>query len=230
VGSHTGYDDERDREPPRIWVVREYVETILVCVLFVVFARAFVVQPSEIPSGSMEDTLLVGDYVLVNRFIYAPTSFDWERRLLPARSLRRGDVVVFKHPEQPDQDFIKRLIARPGETVELRGGTLLVDGVPIDEPYVNPLYDMRDDFGPLLVPPGRFFVMGDHRNNSVDSRNWGTVPQELIKGRAFLILLSTRGASTVGSDPGRVTATSILRKLFNLAFRLRIDRCLTPVR
>ena len=230
MGSRTGYDDERDHEPRRVWIVREYVETILVCVIFVVFARAFVVQPSEIPSGSMEDTLLVGDYVLVNRFLYAPTSFDWERRLLPVRPLRRGDVVVFKHPAEPDQDFIKRLIAGPGESVELRSGRLLVDGRRIDEPYLNPLYDMRDSFGPLLVRPGRFFVMGDHRNNSVDSRSWGTVPQELIKGRAFLVLLSTRGASTAGSDPGRVTPLSLLRKLFNLAFRLRIDRCFMPIR
>ncbi len=211
-------------------IFRDWIETILLSAIVILFARAFVVQQSEIPSGSMEDTLLVGDFVLVNRFLYAPVSFAWERALLPQRDLRRGDVVVFKHPDEPEQDFIKRVIGLPGETVLLRDGAVFVEGRRLDEPYLNPLYDGRDDFGPLVVPPEQFFLMGDHRNRSRDSRRWGTAARDLIKGRAFVILLSTRGASTTSADPELVSARSLLRKVYNLIFRARWDRSLLPIR
>ena len=123
--------------PPAKGVVRELLETILVCVIAVVFLRAFVFQQSEIPSGSMEQTILIGDHVLVNRFLYAPTSFDWERALLPIRDIRRGDIVVFKHPNEPEQDFIKRVIGLPGDSISLVHGALRVNGEPIDEPYLS---------------------------------------------------------------------------------------------
>jgi signal peptidase I len=131
-------------------MVRELVETVLVCVVFVLFLRAFVFQQSEIPSASMETTILIGDHVLVNRFIYAPTSFAWERHLLPIRNIRRGDIVVFKHPPGPEQDFIKRVVGLPGETIALRNGTLLVNGVPVDEPYL----DEAERFGTPRVDQG----------------------------------------------------------------------------
>ena len=116
--------------------LRENYETSLICVLFVLFARTFVFQQSKIPTGSMEDTLLVGDYILVNRFQFAPAVFDWERALLPQRPIRRGDVVVFKYPRQVEVDYIKRVIGLPGEVVEIRDRQLIVDGRVIDEPYV----------------------------------------------------------------------------------------------
>jgi signal peptidase I len=212
--------------------VREWFEAILVCLLFVIFVRAFVVQQSEIPSGSMEDSVLIGDYVLVNRFLYAPTSFEWEQALLPLRSVRRGDVIVFGHPDRPEQDYVKRVIGLPGEVVELRQGVVLVDGRPLHEPYVNPLYVEveEQEREAVTVPDGHFFVLGDHRNRSADSRSWGTVPTSLIKGRAFLILMSTETASTPRDDPGRVTALSPFIKLYNLVFRGRWDRALRPLR
>jgi signal peptidase I len=171
-------------------LLRDYVETILICVIFVIFSRAFVFQQSKIPSGSMMDTLLIGDYIMVNRFVYAPDSFGWEEKLLPMREIRRGDVVVFKQPKEPEIDFIKRVIGLPGETVELRQGQLFIDGGTIAEPYVEEQYrrqDPRRNFGPVEVPLGEYLVLGDHRDQSQDSRFWGTVPRGLMKGRALLV-------------------------------------------
>ena len=211
-------------------MARELVETVLVCVVFVLFLRAFVFQQSEIPSGSMETTILVGDHVLVNRFIYAPTSFDWERRLLPVREIRRGDIVVFKHPPGPEQDFIKRVVGLPGETVWLRNGRLLIDGIPIAEGYLDPSERRGESFGPVRVEADSYFLMGDHRSRSADSREWGPARRELIKGRAFMILFSTASSPAAGETPGRVTPKSLVRKLFNLVFHSRWERCLSLIR
>jgi len=234
LGTRTGFSDARerggDRAPARKNMVRELVETVLVCVVFVLFLRAFVFQQSEIPSASMETTILIGDHVLVNRFIYAPTSFGWERRLLPIREIRRGDVVVFKHPPGPEQDFIKRVVGLPGETIALRHGTLLVNGLPVDEPYLAEEERFGKSFGPVRIEPDHYFLLGDHRSRSSDSREWGAAPRELIKGRAFMILFSTSAAPPPGQPPGQVTAKSLARKLFNMVFRSRWERWFSLVR
>jgi signal peptidase I len=233
VGSRTGHSESSAVFAPEIGpksIFREYAETFLICIIFVLFVRCFVCMQSEIPTGSMEDTLLVGDFLLVNRVLYAPTSFEFEKRLLPAREIRRGEVVVFKHPPGPETDFIKRVIGLPGEIVEVRRGHLSIDGRPLEEPYVNELYRLPDSFGPVEVPRGKYFVMGDHRNSSRDSRAWGFVPVELIKGRAFMILVSTGAPPDRSEPPGKVTLKSLPRKLWNLAFHSRWDRALQPIR
>jgi signal peptidase I len=137
----------------------------------------------------MMDTLLVGDYIMVNRFIYASNSFGWEEKILPMRPLRRGDVVVFKWPDEPEVDYIKRVVGLPGDTIEVKRGFLYVNGELVDEPYVQEVYRRGNvrGYGPEKVEPGKYFMMGDHRNESSDSRVWGQVPRELIKGRALLI-------------------------------------------
>jgi signal peptidase I len=231
LGSRTGFVDGRDEglAPPPKSAIRDYVEVILVCVIVLVFLRTFVVQQSEIPSGSMEDTLLVGDYILVNRFLYAPTALPLERRLLPTREVRRGEVIVFKNPHTPELDFIKRVVGLPGETVELRRGEVHIDGIPLHEPYVNGLYRLPDSFGPVRVPENEYFVLGDHRNRSSDSRVWGTVPRHLIKGRAYLILLSTSAPQPADEPPGTVSLRSLARKFINLIFNARWDRALRPI-
>jgi len=232
MGTRTGYADGDPRVTPGPGpksTLREYAETILLCVLVFVFLRGFVFQHSEIPSGSMEDTVLPGDYILVNRFLYAPTSFDLERALLPLRPVERGDLVVFRHPIEPERDYIKRVIGLPGETVEMRGGYVFVDGVPLDEPYLDPLYRAPDAFPPRRVPDDEYFLLGDHRNDSADSRVWGTVPGYLIKGRAILVLFST-AAPPAGGEPGKVTVGSTLRKVWYILFRSRWDRALRPIR
>jgi len=219
-------------ERPQKAVLRDYAEIILVCVIFVIFSRAFVFQQSKIPSGSMMDTLLVGDYIMVNRFVFADHSFGWESRLLPERPIRRGDVVVFKHPDKPEVDYIKRVVGLPGETVEVRRGQLYVNGEPLEEPYVSEDY-RRLDFKPQLptvVEPGHYFVMGDHRNQSEDSRVWGQVPRELIKGRALLIWWSYEEQS---SDP-YMSLPSRMRswgdKLLHFFTRSRWSRCFDLIR
>ena len=225
---------DQDQPPAQKAVLRDYVETILICVIFVIFSRTFVFQQSKIPSGSMMDTLLVGDYIMVNRFIYAPRLFDWETRLLPVRPIRRGDVVVFKHPPQPEIDYIKRVVGLPGDRVELRRGYLHVNGEPLDEPYVESNYRYRhsyraqdyiEDFGPVTVAPGHYFVMGDHRNASADSREWGYVPQELMKGRALLVWWSFEETSSDGSLTLGERLKSWGIKLRHFLTRSRWERC-----
>ena len=173
---------------PQKSVLRDYAETILICVIFVIFSRAFVFQQSKIPSGSMMDTLLVGDYIMVNRFIYSPQLTWLEKTLLPVRDIRRGDIVVFKKPDTPEIDYIKRVAGLPGDTVELRRGALYVNGQRIEEPYVEEAYRKDyQNYPPQTINAGYYFVLGDHRNASSDSRVWGEVPRQLIKGRALLI-------------------------------------------
>jgi signal peptidase I len=231
LGSRTGFKDGRDeRETKPKSLFAEYAETILICSLILVFSRTFVVQQSEIPSSSMEDTILVGDYILVNRFLYAPTSFDIERALLPTREVRRGDVLVFGKQDLPEVDYIKRAVGLPGDTVQLRDGFLYVNDQLVDEPYVGELYHKAANFGPVTVKPGHYFMLGDHRNMSADSRVWGQLPQELIKGRAFMILFSTSARPPDDEQPGRVTFISLFRKLYNLGFHARWDRTFRSIR
>jgi signal peptidase I len=215
------------------FIVRDYLETILVCVVFVVFSRTFVFQQSKIPSGSMMNTLLVGDYIMVNRFVFAPTSFDWESGVLPIRTIRRGDIVVFKQPEEPEIDFIKRVIGLPGDLVELRDGRLYVNGHHVPEPYVEEQYrreDTRKNLAPTRVRPGHYFVLGDHRNQSADSRIWGQVPAQLMKGRALLIWWSyeEHGSKIYMTLPERLRSWG--SKIVHFLPRSRWNRCFQLIR
>jgi signal peptidase I len=222
-----------DGEPRPKPLLRDYIETILVCVIFVIFSRAFVFQQSKIPSGSMMDTLLIGDYIMVNRFVYAPHVFDWEDAVLPLHAINRGDVVVFKQPDEPEVDFIKRVVGVPGDIVELRGGYLHVNGEQIEEPYVQEVYRQRDqkkNFGPVEVLPGQYFVLGDHRNASADSRFWGQVPRGLIKGRALLIWWSYEEESGKIYMNLRERLSSWGSKIFHFFTRSRWGRCFNLIR
>ena len=178
-------------------ILRDYFETIVSCVIFVLFARTFVFQQSKIPTGSMIPTLLVGDYIMVNKFAYAPVTsvpvlVRIEKALLPVREVQRGDIVVFKYPEEPEKDYIKRVIGLPGETLEFLACQVYIDGRPLAESYKihrNPkgLNFEQDDYPPRKIPEGSLFCMGDNRDNSRDSRAWGFVPRDYLKGRAFMI-------------------------------------------
>jgi len=174
----------------RAWS-RELFETILISVILVLFCKTFIFQQFRIPTGSMEDTLLVGDHLMVNKFIFGPLQPDTCRGLLPVRDVKRGDVVVFKYPEDPEMPFIKRVIGLSGEAVEVRRKQVYIDGVALDEPYKfhkRPGIDPQVDYhGPVVVPEGKLFVLGDNRDNSRDSRFWGFVPKDYLMGRALLI-------------------------------------------
>jgi signal peptidase I len=189
---------------------REYFESICVAVILALFVRTFVVQAFKIPTGSMENNLLIGDHLLVNKFVFAPTVSGAERTVLPIDPIRRGDIIVFKYPEEPERDFIKRVIGLPGETIELRNKRVYIDNKPLDEPYVHFLFppgenegdreltdfDVRRRYGPVTVPQGHYFMMGDNRDNSQDSRYWGFLPREYVKGKALFVYFS------FGEEPG----------------------------
>ena len=187
--------DESERKS----TIREYYEALLIAIVFVNFARIFAFQAFKIPSGSMEDNLKIGDHIVVNKFIYGPPD-PLLSGVLPIRDVRRGDVIVFRYPEDPDEDYVKRVIGLPGETVDIRNKQVFIDGRPLDEPYVvhidprvlhvNNAFASRDQFGPFTVPRDQYFAMGDNRENSQDSRYWGTVPRSMIKGRAFMVYWS----------------------------------------
>lgn len=193
---------EKVATPRRKSLVREYSEAIIVAVLLALVIRAFVVQAFTIPSGSMMDTLLVGDYILVNKFLFGPEIPFTDTHLPGLRAPARGDIIVFKYPNDESRDFIKRIVAVGGETVQVLDNRAFVNGQPLEEPYVRPgsipaapsghcgyLYSCE----PTVVPPGAYFVMGDNRDNSQDSRYWGFVKREKIRGKAFLIYWSWNG-------------------------------------
>ena len=196
---------------------REILEAVVVALLLAAVVRVFVVQAYKIPSRSMVPTLLVGDHILVNKFIYGIKIPGTDYRLPGLREPRRGDVVVFVPPDDPSRDFIKRIVGVPGDTIEVRAKKVYVNGEPsdqeehaihvderpVDEPrdrvlaavreceFPRPGSDVfRDWFGPCTVPPGHYFMMGDNRDQSQDSRFWGYVPMKDIRGKAFIIYWS----------------------------------------
>ncbi len=186
---------------PRKSIPREYFESICVAVILALFIRTFVFQAFKIPTGSMEENLLIGDHLIVNKMLYAPTGSALESAMVPVRQVKRGDVVVFKFPQEPDRDFIKRVIGLPGERIRIENKTVYINDEPLDEPYVFFLdppgtsepglfTSRRDDMPELPVPEDHYFVMGDNRDNSHDSRFWGPLDSRLLKGRALMIYWS----------------------------------------
>ncbi len=185
-------------------VVREYFELIVETAVFVFFVMTFVVQAFQIPTGSMEPTLLVGDFLLVNKLAYVRPVLPLEGIILPRKPLARKDIVVFKYPKELTKDFVKRVIALEGEKLEIRDKQIYINDRPIDEPYKvhsdsqvfakNDAYHyddvIRDNYGPVVVPPGHCFVMGDNRDNSADSRYWGFLPLSYVKGKPWVIYFS----------------------------------------
>lgn len=176
---------------------REYAEAAVIAVLLALIIRAFVVQAFKIPSGSMEPTLLVGDHILVNKFLYGLKIPFLHTTLVPISAPQRDDVIVFIYPVDKDKDFIKRVIGLPGETIEITGKQILIDGKPFQDRYGsymekhgNPAPENGTRFGPVTIPPDYYFVMGDNRDHSYDSRFWGYVPFDSIKGKAFIIYWS----------------------------------------
>lgn len=231
MGSRTGFGDDRAiaAAPPPKGILRDYAETILICVIFVVFTRAFIFQQSKIPSGSMEDTLLIGDYIMVNRYVYSPADTSFEKAILPVRDVHRGDVIVFKFPDEPETDYIKRVVGIPGDNLEIRKGIVYVNGERVDDPYVKEAYRLQDTYPVFTVPEGKYWVMGDHRDRSSDSRVWGFVPRDLIKGRALLIWWSyTEGPNDINLR-GMDQMKAIVSKITHLFTRSRWSRCFTMI-
>lgn len=217
---------------------RERVDVLFGAVIFALFARTFLFQAFEVPSASMEKSVLTGDLLLVNKFVYGPRGRGPLSGLLPARGLCRGDVVVFRFPEDPRRDFIKRVVALPGESIEIHDKRVFVDGRPLTEPYafhaddtiwpddpdIAELRRRRDQVPPFRVPAGAYFVMGDNRDASSDSRYWGPVPAELLEGRALLVYWSVVPRSSASPSGGSIPSPADLLR------RTRWDRVFLPVR
>lgn len=208
-------------------VLWEWTKSIAVAFLLFIVIRTFLVQAFKIPTGSMEDTLLIGDFLLVNKAVYGAQIPGTEIRLPGFREIGHGDIVVFVYPDpyneyDPDPDYVKRVVGAPGDTLEMRDKRLYRNGDVLNEGYVHyvdgvddqyrpqfawqrrflaPGIDpagyrpSRDDWGPIVVPPESFFVMGDNRDNSADSRYWGFVPRSAIKGRPLVVYFSKESAS-----------------------------------
>jgi signal peptidase I len=179
--------------------LRENIEALVIAVLLALFIRAFVVQAFKIPSGSMQDTLLIGDYILVNKFIYGVKVPFTNYTVIPVKDPKRGDIIVFKYPQDPSKDFIKRVVAVGGDTVEIRNKQVYVNNQPVQDdgyaihsdPSVRPFgFDPRDNLHAVTVPEEKLFVMGDNRDESNDSRFWGFVDVSAVRGKAFLIYWS----------------------------------------
>ena len=184
----------RIRPKGKIW---EYVEAILLALVLALFIRTFVVQAFKIPSPSMVPTLVVGDHILVNKFLYGFTIPFTDKKVLSLKEPERGDVIVFKYPKDPGMDFIKRCVAVGGDTVQIKDKVLFIDGEKVSDPHAAFLDERgysfpahRDNYGPVTVPEGKVFVMGDNRDNSNDSRFWGYVDLSAVKGKAMVIYWS----------------------------------------
>lgn len=207
---------------PQLWrksLLRECFEALVVAVMVALFLRTFVVQAFQIPSVSMEPSLLVGDRLFVDKLVYTPSLGRFEDALMAKRPVRRSDVVVFRSLQDAGRTVVKRVVALAGETVEIRDRRVLVDGRALQEPYAqfveaelppeHPDYGLREEralleWGPQRVPGGHVFVLGDNRDRSKDSRSWGFLPLSQVEGRALLVFWSSApGAEPAGAGGWR---------------------------
>jgi len=222
----------------RSWA-REFIEVLLIFVIFTLFVRTFVVAHVNVPTPSMEPAVLVGDHILVNRFVFAPHVDTLVHRLLPYRDPALGDVVVFPQPDRPRRPLIKRVVAVPGDTIAIEAKQLLRNGAPVEEPWAvfsdpqvwpndqttPPSRRARDSLPATPIPPDSIFCLGDNRDESQDSRVFGTIPRSDLRGRAVLIYWSFDGS-------GRAEARGLGRLFylpFNFFSKTRWDRQFMPV-
>lgn len=185
-------------------VFREYFELIVETAIFVFFVMTFVAQASQVPTGSMEDTILIGDFLIINKIAYARPQSGLEKMILPCKAIEKGDTLVFKSPQEEGKDLVKRVIATENDTIEIKDKQVFINGELIAESYKVHKDDriiskdgyyhyadtIRDNFGPVSVPPGHCFVMGDNRDSSYDSRYWGFLSLNSVKGRPWVIYFS----------------------------------------
>lgn len=189
---------ENDARTKKKSSLRENIEAILVAIVLALFIRTFIIQAFKIPSGSMKQTLQIGDHILVNKFIYGIKLPFLMTTIVPIKNPKRGDIVVFKFPEDPDKDFIKRVIGIAGDVVECRDKQVYINhkrlnhdyGIHTDSNIISGGVQPRDNFGPVVVPENSLFVMGDNRDHSYDSRFWGFVDLKALRGKALIIYWS----------------------------------------
>ncbi len=174
-----------------VW--REYLEAIIIALFLAFLIRSFVFQAFKIPSGSMLDTLLIGDHLLVNKFMYGPKIPFTDTYIYEGEAPKRNDIIVFRYPEDPSKDYIKRIVGVPGDSLAMKNKVLYRNGEKVEEPYVilgDTNEPRRDNFSPIIVPENKYFVLGDNRDDSADSRYWGFVDRSAIHGKAWRLYWS----------------------------------------
>jgi signal peptidase I len=221
---------------------REFFELIAETAVFVFFVMTFVVQAFQIPTGSMEPTLLVGDFLLVNKFAYADPVLPLEGLFVPRKKVERGDIVVFKFPGDMEKDFVKRVIAVEGEKIEVKNKQVYINDEPIAEEYkIHMVTDIRDqennyyyyndaikeNYGPVVVPDGQCFVMGDNRDNSYDSRYWRFLPLSNVKGRPWIIYFSYKAEKNAYQ---KTSLRERLKKFVSFIIKARLGRVLKVIK
>ena len=224
---------------PKKSPVREYAEALAIAFVLALVIKFFLFQAFSIPSGSMEKTLLIGDYLLVNKLSYGIRSPLDNKVVIPIGTPQRGDVVVFIYPKDPSKDYIKRVIGLPGDTVQITNKKVFINGKLYETPQAHyedtliipaprsPVETARDNFGPVVVPPKSYFVMGDNRDRSYDSRFWGFVPMDNLRGKAMIIYFSWAGDHQDGFFPALMGGVEGLAHHFSWnsqEFRIRWDR------
>ncbi len=223
----------KDTAPKRKSTLREYTESLAIALILAFIIKTSLVEAYKIPSGSMEDTLLVGDFLLANKFIYGAKIPLLDIRLPAVREPRPGDVIIFKFPLNQKQNYIKRLVATQGQTVEIRNKHLFVDGKEVLLPSRGKFTDDntiivkagengRDNFGPVKVPPGKLFVMGDNRDNSYDSRFWGFLDRRLVQGKAMVLHWSWEPDPDESQNGTAAGAQEAARKEMNRSFIAKV--------
>ena len=231
---------KKKKRVSEISVFREYFELLVETAIFVFFVMTFVVQAFQIPTGSMEKTLLIGDFLLVNKLAYAHTFSRFEKILLPQKKVQKNDIVVFKFPEDLTLDFVKRVVATEKDVVEIKEKQVYINGSPVVEnfkmhidsqtyskdSYFNQNNLKRDNFGPVEIPVGYCLVLGDNRDNSQDSRYWGFLPLDNIKGKPWIIYFSYNAERNAYQ---KTSFRDNLKKLFRFFTKNRWRRMLHVV-
>jgi len=214
---------EREELRKEISIFREYFELIAETLIYVFFVITFLLQSFVIPTGSMEDTLLIGDHLLVDKVAYSRSIGKIDSFLLPQLKIKRGMIVTFKSPPDIKKEYVKRVIGMPGETIKIVNKKVFINGKPLDEPYVyfkdpNITESYRDNFPEYKIPENTYFVMGDNRDNSFDSRFWGPVPKEYIIGKPWRIYWSYKSTSKEYLTPGIIHKIKDLFETFTSFF------------
>ena len=216
-------------------LLRDYFEAAIIAVILSLFVRTFLFEAFKIPTPSMESSLMVGDHIIVDKFSLG-ARLDFEGGIIPMRQARRGEVIVFKFEREPEKDYVKRIVGLPGDDVKVENKILFINGEAVNEPYTQhidkEMIPERDNMPSVRVPPGHFFVMGDNRDNSADSREWGFVSRSQIRGRALFVYWSTAPRSTGGAagSSGVPGATPETASGFGALANTRWDRTFLLIR
>ncbi len=232
----TGKKEKKEKKKREGSIIREYFELITETLIFVFFIMTFLLQSFVIPTGSMEDSLLIGDHLLVDKVAYAGRANPIDRLVLPTRQIERGMIVTFKSPPEMEKEYVKRVIGLGGETIEIKDKRVYINGEALDEPYVvfkdsEVHNNLRDNMPPYRIPEHHYFCLGDNRDNSYDSRFWGAVPDSYLIGKPWRIYWSYESTTEDYMTPGVLhKIKDIFRTILNFVSKTRWERTVKKIK